>query len=281
MRFTGGWVKFYRRAIFGAIGAREGNDCLGLWIRILGMASVQESEIFWNGEMRNLKPGQIVTSIAELANSTRTRNISATRRQLEFLETRGSIRQETGKKPADNRQVTGRNGRLITICNWERYQHIFSEAADNQQETDKKSADNRQRIEEREQERRRGGGVPPKKQPSIERATIEACGQTWLETIALLGGKRTRLIRVEEETIARAIAQHGAETVDLALFGARFEPKFDDFDPRQNIDITRVLTKDKHGKERIQRFVGYGSKQRSEGREVYNPETGKYEAVTA
>jgi hypothetical protein len=99
-----------------------------------------------------------------------------------------------------------------------------------------------------------------REEPEPLRANIDACGRTWLETIAQLGQPRETLSRVEREMIGRAIQEHGAEAVDLALYGARFEPAVDNWNPRDHVDITRPLTKDKTGKPRIQKFMGYGAK---------------------
>lgn len=98
---------------------------------------------------------------------------------------------------------------------------------------------------------------------------VEACKRTWLETVGILGQPRKNgnLSPGEDRMIWTAIEINGAELVDLALYGARYEPAREGFNPRENVDIGRVLTKDRDGKERIQKFIGYGSGARAKAEE--------------
>lgn len=89
---------------------------------------------------------------------------------------------------------------------------------------------------------------------------VAECKKTWLETIQAMGSPRNFVMASEEQLIVRAIQQHGVEPVSLALFGARFEPVIEHFDPRAHIDICRILLNDKLGKPRIQKFVEYGAR---------------------
>lgn len=114
-RFDGGWVKLLRRVRSGPIGNRQGNSCLGLWSRILLMVNREESEVEWGDGMRKVLPGEIVTSLPELANSGRPVDIAQTRRDLAFLEKRQTIQQTVSKR-----------GRIISVCNWDKY-HSTSE----------------------------------------------------------------------------------------------------------------------------------------------------------
>lgn len=89
---------------------------------------------------------------------------------------------------------------------------------------------------------------------------LEEARKTWLETLVHLKAPRERLAQAEEVLIAQAISRHGGPDVILALLGARDEPAFDGFDPRKNIDLSRVLTKNPEtGKERILKFIGLGA----------------------
>jgi hypothetical protein len=91
---------------------------------------------------------------------------------------------------------------------------------------------------------------------------LRACCETWEKTLDHLGAPR-KCLAVEQTMIARAIREHGAEAVDLALYGAAFEPSVDTWHPKDHLDLARVLTKDKEGKPRIQRFVGFAVKERA------------------
>lgn len=105
--------------------------------------------------------------------------------------------------------------------------------------------------------------------------TILKCKKTWLESIKAMGSSRVSCAPSEEQMIARAIQIHGAEWVELALFGARFEPATESFNPREYIDITRILLNDKQGKPRIQKFIEFGVK----GQEALRREEVKAERV--
>lgn len=61
----------------------------------------------------------------------------------------------------------------------------------------------------------------------------------------------------------RAIQKHGAESVELALFGASFEPKTEKYNPQDYVKISRILRPDAKGEERIDRFVNLGSQARA------------------
>lgn len=87
---------------------------------------------------------------------------------------------------------------------------------------------------------------------------VAKCKATWLATLSYLGSPRSKTMPSEEQLIARAIQQHGAEWVNLALLGARFEPATKDFNPKMYIDIARILLPDKMNRPRIQKFIDYG-----------------------
>lgn len=91
---------------------------------------------------------------------------------------------------------------------------------------------------------------------------IEACKQEWLGTLAHFEQPRETLLPAEELQIARAIQQNGAEAVETALYGARFEPCHEGFNPRDHVNITRILSKDREGNPRIQKFLGFGTQAR-------------------
>lgn len=114
---------------------------------------------------------------------------------------------------------------------------------------------------DKETEKEKGGMGEIKLTP-IAAASIDSCKRTWIETLTFFGVPRT-LMATEELEIGRAILKYGAENVQLALAGARFEPKTEGFDPKKYISIGRILTRDKDGKERIDRFISYGIEART------------------
>lgn len=90
---------------------------------------------------------------------------------------------------------------------------------------------------------------------------IKICTETWHETLDHFrcGRPNRTLIPGEDVQIARAIQRWGAKPVELALFGARFEPKDDRFDPSKFVRLKRYLDP-----EHFDRFVnlGVGAKHR-------------------
>lgn len=98
-------MKLYRKD-FDLMGRRPG--ALGLWSRILCMASRVEFEAWMNSKVVLLPAGSIVTSLEELSESKRSRDISEVRRNLQFLEKLGRINQKMSQE-----------GRIISILNWE------------------------------------------------------------------------------------------------------------------------------------------------------------------
>lgn len=91
---------------------------------------------------------------------------------------------------------------------------------------------------------------------------LRKCKEAWTQTLRRFGIERN-LIASEEVEIARAVQKHGADTVELALYGAGFEPRTERFDPKNFVRISRVLRPDPRGEERIDRFVNLGSQQRA------------------
>lgn len=102
MRFSGGWVKLTREDAFCLIRAR-GSETLGLWAKLLCLASRFPVEV----HRKQYPAGTVVTSLAELADSQTQREFSKLRRDLDFLESIGKIKQENTP-----------TGRVILIENW-------------------------------------------------------------------------------------------------------------------------------------------------------------------
>jgi hypothetical protein len=123
---------------------------------------------------------------------------------------------------------------------------------------------------EQEKEKDKEKEAPPIKRqppspatPGVDPSHIHACKKTWAETLRHFKCERN-LTAAEELIIYRAIKAEGVESVDLALYGARFEPSFEGFNPKDHVDLVRVLTPDKENKPRIQKFMGFGAKAKNQ-----------------
>lgn len=97
------------------------------------------------------------------------------------------------------------------------------------------------------------------------RAQIDRCKATWQATLRSMGVPVDVLFEHEEIMIARAIGREGwgADFVEMALFGSRFEPKTKDFNPADYICLRRVLGQDKSGGWRADYYVNLGRKERA------------------
>jgi hypothetical protein len=95
----------------------------------------------------------------------------------------------------------------------------------------------------------------------LSKKELRACKEQWLQTLRHFGIHRG-ISMLEEVEIAKAIQRHGYEMVELALFGARFEPRTPEFNPANYVGIGRVLTRDDEGRERVDRFANLGSQRR-------------------
>lgn len=111
MRFTGGWVKMWRKLL-----DPEWMSCFDGYSRALLldfvlMANIKEGRsIFREGKVLYLKRGEILTSETELARSTGFSR-SVIRRRIKLLEETGTILSKRDK-----------HGTMITICNYDKYQ---------------------------------------------------------------------------------------------------------------------------------------------------------------
>lgn len=240
-RFNGGWVKVHRRVVEEDIGQR-GNFTLGLFVRLLRMANWRDGSSLLGRQRVVLKPGQIATSLRELSpDIDEDPHLNRVRNALAYLEKRGTIAQ------APNNQ-----GRVITILNWDTYQFSDTETTSEPQVNHKQSTSGAQHSEE-----------DKKVRSNLSRAQIVECVKTWKESLSHLKCERP-IPPAEETTIARAIQSQGFETVQLALYGFRFEPKKDGYDPTDYAFVDRVLDSSK-----IARFVTLASKNKPATREVY------------
>lgn len=112
-RHTGGWVKLWRRAALGDINSNFTRG--GLFGALIAMANIQSSKVSWQGKPRDLERGEIVTSMAELAELGEV-DRSTILRHLNYLALRGTLTIEKSNK-----------GILVKIINYEQYQGVDSE----------------------------------------------------------------------------------------------------------------------------------------------------------
>lgn len=101
-----------------------------------------------------------------------------------------------------------------------------------------------------------------KKPPTLSKEILGSCCKTWIETLAHFKIQRP-LNPTEQEQIGRAIQRWGAEFVDLSLYGARYEPCHEGFNPKDHVSLGRIFEKDKFGKYRIDKFVNWASQRKA------------------
>ena len=106
-----GWIKIYRSTR--DKGWYKKDDYFRMWIHLLLKANHQKKEFMFNGENTTVKPGQFITGRKALSQELNI-NESKVERVLTFFES---------KECQIEQQKTNRN-RLITILNWNQYQHI-------------------------------------------------------------------------------------------------------------------------------------------------------------
>lgn len=90
---------------------------------------------------------------------------------------------------------------------------------------------------------------------------IEKCVQTWQATLAHFGIARN-VSAWERTQIGRAAQNYGSEMVELALFGARFEKKTENFDPKDYVSLSRIIEKDREGRLKIDMYANAGARKR-------------------
>jgi hypothetical protein len=121
---------------------------------------------------------------------------------------------------------------------------------------------------DKEQDKGGVGGFAPTQRPAlpagVTRQQVDACAETWADTLRALGYNRP-LAPTEKLAIARGILQHGAEAMDLALYGARHEPRSRDYDPKAHVSLERILGRNKAGKSLFADFMNWGAAHRPSG----------------
>jgi hypothetical protein len=109
VRFNSGWVKIHRWDDDHWL--NKSLIAQGLWTKLIMMANYKESKILRNGKFETLERGQILTTIAELRGNDCGRAV--VERLLNLMVVDGMITQKTSN-----------DGRIITICNYSKYQDL-------------------------------------------------------------------------------------------------------------------------------------------------------------
>jgi len=124
-----GWVKLHRELMTKAIWQCSKPEQKVVLITILMLANHKDNQWLWQGEKFICHPGQFVTSISSLAELAGV-SIRSVRTAINNFQKLEFLTNKTTKK-----------GRIITVCNWDKYQS-FEEETDKQ--NDKQPTNNRQ-----------------------------------------------------------------------------------------------------------------------------------------
>jgi hypothetical protein len=132
-----GFVKLYRALM--SKGYYRDSEYIHLWVHLLMKASYQNRELFFNGKIQLLKPGQFITGRNSLVNETGI-NRSKIERILKCFKNEQQIEQQTFNK-----------FRIITICNWNEYQYGEQE---NEQQVSNECAASEQQVSTNKKEKK-------------------------------------------------------------------------------------------------------------------------------
>lgn len=107
-RFTGGWIKLWRKAVEGDLPANV--YLWAIWHWLLYSATWKPTKILWNGKQREIPPGTVVMGLSELSLKWEC-SPNTIKRWLKYLEESERIHIESCTR-----------GTLVTIRNWALYQ---------------------------------------------------------------------------------------------------------------------------------------------------------------
>jgi DNA replication protein DnaD len=112
MNTHNGWIKLYRCLLEDPLWQCGTNEQKIILVTLLLMANHAEAKWQWQGRPYHCQPGQMITSLANIQEKVGKRiSLFQIRYALKRLECMGFLVNKSSK-----------TGRLITICNWERYQ---------------------------------------------------------------------------------------------------------------------------------------------------------------
>jgi len=110
-----GWIKLYRSLLDDPVWVSATTDQKAVLITILLLASHEQRQWYWQGRKFEVKPGQMITSLASLSSKAGV-SIKSVRSAIARFEKIGFLANESAK-----------TGRLISIINWSTYQAVFEE----------------------------------------------------------------------------------------------------------------------------------------------------------
>ena len=116
-----GWFKMYRCLWENPVVCKDA-DHIAIWVYLLSSATHKDIDVYFNNERITLREGQFITGRQAIADKLKI-NESKVQRVLKLFENEGQIEQQTSSK-----------NRLISICNWHKYQ------GDEQQANNKRTA---------------------------------------------------------------------------------------------------------------------------------------------
>lgn len=105
-----GFIKIYRSTLENPIVCKD-SDYLAVWIYLLLNATHKNSSAMFNGKKITIKPGQLITGRQPIVKAFNLSD-SKVQRILKSFENEQQIEQQTCGK-----------GRLISVLNWNKYQH--------------------------------------------------------------------------------------------------------------------------------------------------------------
>ena len=220
-RFTGGWIKLWRKAVEGDLA--DNPYLWALWNWLLFAAIWKPTSIIWEGKRRDLEPGTVILGMTELAERWQcSRN--TIKKWLDYLVTSERIYLESCTR-----------GTLVTIRNWSVYQSNDSESctpSDSEVATGCPQGDNQVALSEEVKKER--------KKEVIQKPN--ELFDTLSETFRHFGIQKDP--KFDEVNLTRLIQANGMEKCRLAIVGARFEDKTDTFDPAKHFSIRRLMKAD-------------------------------------
>lgn len=238
-RFSKGWVKAWREAVEGDL--PQNIWLWGIWNWLLLSATWKPSKILWNGKQREIPAGTVIMGLVELSAKWGCSK-NTIKKWLSYLEKTDRISLETCTR-----------GTLITIRNWELYQtQDQSHCTPSEREVNTNCTPSEHEVtlnEEIQESKKKREREEKKLRPDEINQAIEEWGKT------LSHHKIQKDPRLDEVEITRLILINGIEKTKLALRGAAFEEKSQDYDPSNHVSIRRLLRPDI-----FEKFVNLGAK---------------------
>lgn len=112
-----GWIKLYRILLDKPIWTNSTPEQCKILITLLLMANHEEAEWEWQREKFKVKPGQFITSLDNI--------VKKCGKGISIQNVRTSLKRFEELKFLTNKST--KNGRLISIENWELYQYCFND----------------------------------------------------------------------------------------------------------------------------------------------------------